>query len=453
MRKVVAVVLIVILVIALCAPVFAAEAVAITSAEIFGSLASTYAASRGLEVVTSQNGVASSVTSPMPSDVARSLWNPAYAMYANGIPQAMTIDDWADWASSRVSISVAPAGNVTPTKTTFQLADDLVEWFDNYFTHLLSVELGVPSESGVYHTSGNFFNSTVSQIAASEFSFSWYGVEIPAVDVGTVVASSVNMVVKSLISSAPVFGYCVNNGYYLYFVSSEPFIISVGFGGNNVTPVVNSYNTGTYEFQYAVVDFRPYSYGYTLPNVPLPSGASRLPQVGDPDVIISSSTDSALIQLRPSDKYNEGLKDGTGKTLDKGDVYIPDPTATDYQADTLTGTWSIPYEDAFVGELDQVLAKVKELVNSNDTILELDKTAPDPVSIPFLPPGGLNELPSFDFSLSGIWHYVVSWIGSIRSGAALIASVWSSLPYAMLVPIWASAVIVIVLGMYKRFFM
>ena len=64
----------------------------------------------------------------------------------------------------------------------------------------------------------------------------------------------------------------------------------------------------------------------------------------------------------------------------------------------------------------------------------------------------LPFLPNFNFNLSSIWHYVVEWVSSLGSWFSLTFSIWRSLPYAMVVPVYATAVVVIVLGVYKRFF-
>ena len=65
---------------------------------------------------------------------------------------------------------------------------------------------------------------------------------------------------------------------------------------------------------------------------------------------------------------------------------------------------------------------------------------------------GIN-LPSFSFSLSGIWHYVRTWVSSLGSFMTSLFTVWNGLPYAMVVPVYATAVITIVVGLYRRFFM
>lgn len=69
----------------------------------------------------------------------------------------------------------------------------------------------------------------------------------------------------------------------------------------------------------------------------------------------------------------------------------------------------------------------------------------------------LMSLPSYLSSLAGkfagIWHYVITWVSSLGAWLSMMYGVWNGLPYAMVVPVYASAVIVIVVGMYRRFFM
>lgn len=63
-----------------------------------------------------------------------------------------------------------------------------------------------------------------------------------------------------------------------------------------------------------------------------------------------------------------------------------------------------------------------------------------------------NFLSGAYFGFSGIWHYVVTWVGSMAAGAAVIWSIWNGLPSAMVIPVFATAVIVIVVGLWRRFF-
>lgn len=87
-----------------------------------------------------------------------------------------------------------------------------------------------------------------------------------------------------------------------------------------------------------------------------------------------------------------------------------------------------------------------------DAIPEDIPTNPD-ISTYELPLIGINFPANWSLNLHGIWYYVRQWIASIASFVGWIFSVYSNLPYAMVVPIYATAVIVIVLGIYKRFFM
>lgn len=147
------------------------------------------------------------------------------------------------------------------------------------------------------------------------------------------------------------------------------------------------------------------------------------------------------------------------------DVYIPDNNDVNYAPapyeQALDYNWdSTAYGDGTGAMTDAQSQAVTDTIDSaitqseSKTITKYVSTpapAPNPseVVIPFLP----IELPSFNFSLSGIWYYVVAWVQSLGSWLSMMFTVWGSLPYALVVPVYASAVIVIVLGVYKRFFM
>lgn len=149
-------------------------------------------------------------------------------------------------------------------------------------------------------------------------------------------------------------------------------------------------------------------------------------------------------------------------------VYIPDNTDVNYIPDAVSVPLDIPWDDTLFGDGTGVLTDAQSeaitgtvssaIVDSPVKTLELADTAnppadpidPSPVDIPLLP---FLDLPSFNFNLSGIWHYVREWVASLGAWFTLTFSVWQSLPYAIVVPVYASAVVVIVLGVYKRFFM
>lgn len=115
--------------------------------------------------------------------------------------------------------------------------------------------------------------------------------------------------------------------------------------------------------------------------------------------------------------------------------------------------------DVFGGFLDGARdgSLVDAQTNAATRVIAQEGTAPvEPnPDIPTyeLPLIGINFPANWSLNLHGIWHYVRTWVSSIASFINWIFGVYSNLPYAMVVPIYAAAVIVIVLGIYKRFFM
>lgn len=143
-------------------------------------------------------------------------------------------------------------------------------------------------------------------------------------------------------------------------------------------------------------------------------------------------------------------------------VYIPDNEDVNYAPLPASIPLDISWDDSLYGDgqtltdaQSEAIAGASDLVISDTGTLELADTAsppapsPNEVYIPLLP----VELPSFNFSLSGIWHYVVSWVQSLGAWLSLMFQTWAVLPSAITIPVYATAVIVIVLGVYKRFFM
>lgn len=147
------------------------------------------------------------------------------------------------------------------------------------------------------------------------------------------------------------------------------------------------------------------------------------------------------------------------------DVYIPDNEDVNYTPLPYVGGLDIPWDDTLFGDGTDTLTDAQSesisgviddsIVNSLEKTLTLADTenpdipAPNEVYIPFLP----VALPNFNFSLSGIWYYVREWISSLSAWFTMVLTVWSNLPYAMVVPVYATMVVLIVLGVYKRFFM
>lgn len=146
-------------------------------------------------------------------------------------------------------------------------------------------------------------------------------------------------------------------------------------------------------------------------------------------------------------------------------VYIPDNTDVNYNPTDVAIPLDIPWDNTLFGDGNGVLTDAQSeaaAAAADDAITDsLEKTltiadtdnpdipAPGEVYVPFLP----VTLPNFNFNLSGIWHYVREWITSLGAWFSTVLTVWAYLPYAMVVPVYAALVIVIVLGVYKRFFM
>lgn len=146
-------------------------------------------------------------------------------------------------------------------------------------------------------------------------------------------------------------------------------------------------------------------------------------------------------------------------------ITIPDPDDPDYDPQDLILPLNVPWDVTQFGDgestMDDSQAEAvadaigNSIITATDKAIELNPssdapvTTPSEVYIPFLP----VTLPSFQFSLSGIWHYVTAWVTSLGAWFSLVFTTWSYLPYAISVPVYATAVIVIVLGVYKRFFM
>lgn len=133
---------------------------------------------------------------------------------------------------------------------------------------------------------------------------------------------------------------------------------------------------------------------------------------------------------------------------------VPDGINIPLPEGITTPEYGVPYPITDPATLNDLVPELWDNLVANDVGLQ---DAPDPVGpsnpsevyIPLLP----VTLPSFNFNFSGIWHYVREWVSSLGAWFTMVFTVWQNLPYAIVVPVYASAVIVIVLGVYKRFFM
>lgn len=166
-----------------------------------------------------------------------------------------------------------------------------------------------------------------------------------------------------------------------------------------------------------------------------------------------------------SEYYTIGAQPFIGDTAPQ-DVYIPNNDDVNYAPLPVTIPLDINWDDTLYGDgvlgdrttsqNDAIQSAVSGEIVQDHTLtidqsipINPDVPAPNEFYIPFLP----VTLPSFNFSLSGIWHYVREWISSLGAWFTMVLTVWSNLPYAMVVPVYATMVVLIVLGVYKRFFM
>lgn len=151
---------------------------------------------------------------------------------------------------------------------------------------------------------------------------------------------------------------------------------------------------------------------------------------------------------------------------DEPNPQLPIVSLPDYVPQAREIVTDIPWDDEEYGDvfplpdasLVSVISTMVDAISANDFALLDD---PNPVD-PDPPPPPAAEIfspllpvspPSFNFNFAGIWHYVVTWVQSLGSWLSTMFTVWAALPYAMVVPVYATAVVVIVLGVYKRFFM
>lgn len=151
---------------------------------------------------------------------------------------------------------------------------------------------------------------------------------------------------------------------------------------------------------------------------------------------------------------------------DEPNPQLPIVSLPDYVPQARELVTDIPWDDDEYGDvfplpdasLVSVISAMVDAISANDFALLDD---PNPVD-PDAPPPPASEIfspllpvspPSFNFNFAGIWHYVVTWVQSLGSWLSTLFAVWAALPYAMVVPVYATAVVVIVLGVYKRFFM
>lgn len=176
--------------------------------------------------------------------------------------------------------------------------------------------------------------------------------------------------------------------------------------------------------------------------------------------------------------YGGGIQPSIEVVQPVGPVILPDTSDPDYVPRPVTIETNIPVPSRFTDPSDPLydpdplpadIANALMPIGAQQVVedtLEVSQPQVDPDPVPDPEPGPSPDapvevvtpllpvsFPSFNFSLSGIWHYVVEWVGTLGSWFSMVFTIWSHLPYAFVVPVYATAVVVIVLGVYKRFFM
>lgn len=301
-----------------------------------------------------------------------------------------------------------------------------------------------------------------------------------------VIYSSTGFPLIPVYSGSPSFNYIVSNGYWIkdwsdsnhyyamssmnntfvfvstgdnriYFVNQSPFYLKYANGTNTVDTMNNNITADNY--------YRGW----------MNNGG----QLINPDIPVYSSWSSGIsayngyvpsnIEVSPSNYIGDPLTNPL-------EITIPDPYSPSYDPQpkriTTTIPWNpdwgdplpdgvstpeygVPYPITDPSILNEAVPAIWDSIVSDGVEIQDSPEPVDPapgpseVYIPFLP----VTLPSFQFSLSGIWHYVTAWVASLGAWFSLVFMTWSYLPYAISVPVYATAVIVIVLGVYKRFFM
>ena len=250
-------------------------------------------------------------------------------------------------------------------------------------------------------------------------------------------------------------GNTTNNGYVIWVSSGNNAY--PGWISNNSNSVGQWFEDGNLSFSKSLNG--PYGDIYYY------SGSRYVPLSSVDSSLISGTQSSiqSFIESNTDPIVNNDIlvQPYIGDTVPQ-DVYIPDNEDVNYQPLPYVGPLNLPWDQtrygdgsgtlsdaqsqAIEGDLSSAIENDRTLELAQDTPIPAD--TPKPNYLPILP----VALPSFNFSLSGIWHYVRDWVSSLGAWFTLVFSLWASLPYAIVVPVYATAVIVVVLGVYKRFF-
>lgn len=431
---------------ALCIMPCFAVGLALDAIDIWSIGLQAYNDSHGVITYYTTNGYFNNNTPEFSQSTYQQLWNNLFNEYRTYDSTQAAIDAWADTYANSVLPFGTPIDGSDIIHLAIELKPAVVEWYDNFANWLLGVKMGVPSDSGHYHTSGSFANNNISSINGEpEAGTMLLMPQCDGTASGVVTngypltsASGGSYYWATNVPDVFAFYYRPAGGYGdIVLVSKNSSMLGyrVWYNGNGLNTFSN---IQSYRNDYYYIDTQFYTtYQWLSNNSGLPSfenlNSGLEYFVGN----YEASSGSSAIALAPKQKVRDN----------NGDIYIPQPSDINYVPEGINVPTNIEYSpsNSSTDNLTDILDKIIEQTSPWDLA---DSITPSPVTSPFIP----FNLPSFNFNFSGIWHYVVSWIGSLRSGFAFISSCWSALPYQMIIPIYASAVVVIVIGTYKRFF-
>lgn len=416
---------------------------AATMANAFAQAVAAYGASQGVSMsfdVADTNGIGEGI---------HDLWN-QFADDANQDSQSGVVIPYAD--SAAVSL-----WNTTFTKIGDKLGIDLqaetVSMFDGFWNWLLSGPAEMSKVDNQYYEWNQVDGQSVPIVVLSTAPFPTVTDVAPGLAIGNTTTGYRPTYLLRYTSGvdAYVFTYDENGEYYPIVVCNSSI--------SGATKIYNTngalWSTWNWQLRESVSSIYFYNTGYTVKS----GFASGIP-------VYSTYNDgkSAIIQYIGYPVNDDiSIKPYPGID-DPGKVYIPDNDDVNYSPIPASIPLNISWDDSLYGDgtgsltdaqAEAAAQAIDDAITSNpDKAIELAETADPPIPgtevyIPFLP----VELPNFNFNLSGIWHYVREWIASLGAWFSTVMTVWASLPYAMVVPVYASLVVVIVLGVYKRFFM
>lgn len=443
-----------VLILVACVPIqaFAVDPVsAATMANAFAQAITAYGASQGVSMtfdVTNTDGIGEGV---------KELWDNFKAdMESNQDYSGPTIETFNTMSVSTWATLYKKVGN----KLGIDLTAEITSVFDGFWNWLLSGPAEMTKVDNQYYEwtlnqSGNVTPIVVYSITPIP------NQPVPIVQSASDLDSNGMQYAIWNNSTSLKIGSDSDDGYAFIYGSTYNHLVFVSSVQNQMFRFGTNYNT---KIGARAID--QYSYnGYSIYY-----GSYNLTGITSVDIPTFETLEDALnfyIDVIGGVITGENLsvRPYVGDTVPQN-VYIPDNTDVNYEPVAVEIPLDISWDDSLFGDGTDTLtdAQAEAITNTlSDTIvqsdtktLELADTANPPVSsgvdtfhsvLPF------GDLPSFQFNFSGIWHYVREWVSSLGAWLTTMFTIWNGLPYAIVVPVYASAVIVIVLGVYKRFFM